>query len=246
MTAVALSAIRSRAALRANETVGTSTRNTTSAVNDMINESLQAYYLMLTDAGHPQRVTRTTATTSASTALSNGWPANEYVALPSDFLALLSIATVLDSGEELPMEPFSESEYSEFIGSIQTTGYTGPPIKYRIAENTNGLKIARLWPRADAVYTIKIVYIPTPAALSADGDTFNFFMGGAEWVVCDVALKILANNNLPEQMPAIERLQAKAQDTLLRHARRQNRAGTLTMRDTRSRNLRNHFANRWR
>lgn len=224
MATLTLAELRTRVAARAAVVVATDARHTPTVANQYINESLEEYYLELTKCGHPQRVTRGTATTSGGTALSNGWPTNHYVALPADFFALLG-AWRVESDESLcALTPFAEREF-------QDAPPNGRPFKFRIGENTAGTRILRLLPSADAAYTIVFTYIPLPTALAADGNSQNFFPGAAEFVVCDAALKILDDDGAQEgaQYQAVLARRERAREKLYQFASRQNRAGPLTI-----------------
>lgn len=229
-----LAELRALVAKAADIDVGTSERHTTAQVTARVNLSLQAYQSCLVDAGHSQRETRATATTSASESVSNGWPANHYVALPADFLSLLAAKIVpSSSGQEFMLKPLPET-HSDLITEWSETGL---PLYYRLSENTAGTKILKLYPPADAAYTIVTIYTPQMTALSADGDTYNFFPGTSDYVVCDAAMWFLEADGVQEggQYNALARRRDEALYRLKEYAHRQNRAGPPQIRDVRRR-----------
>lgn len=224
MTTLTRTEIRTRVAARAAVTIGSSARHTETVVNQYINEALEEYHLALTECGHPQEVTRATATTSGSTALSNGWPTNSFVALPADFMTLLGAFRVEDDESTCTLVPFAEREAEDVASS-------GRPYKFRVAKNTAGTKILRLLPAADAAYTIIVTYNPTPTSLGSDGSSIAFFPGTAEFVVSDAALRILEDDGVQEgsQYQAVMARREQARERLYKFASRQNRAGPMTI-----------------
>lgn len=236
MAAIALSSLRSRVAARAAVVIGAGLRHEPSTVNGYINEALEEYHLVLTDAGHPQRETRTTLTTTTGTTLVDGWPANQFVELPADFLQLRGVS--IDTGStQIPLRPFTEREVSVDVG--WTLAPAGQPERFRVSRNDDGEYILRLLPPSNSAYTLVVVYTPTITQLSADGDTFNFFPGTAEFVVCDAALKVLEDDGVQEgnQYQAIMARRERAASRLALFARKSNRAGPSGMIDVR-RNVR--------
>ncbi len=217
-----LSELRARVATRAAVVVGAGIRHTADGVDEYINESIESYHLELTECGHPQRVKRGTASTSASSTPTNGFPAYSYVELPEDFLALLGVWRMNTDGTARPLDAFAESDFA-------LVAETGPVARFRVGENDEGLKILRLLPNADDVYTIAFTYVPLPTELEEDGDTFAAFPGGIEFVVCDAALKVLTDDGAQESshmQACLQRREASRQE-IYKYAKSQNRAATL-------------------
>jgi hypothetical protein len=193
MSTLSLIEIRNAAQRITDVVIGPAERFTVEDVDRMINESLEQYWLLLTDSGDPQRVTRATLTTSASTTVTNGWPANEAVTLPTDFMALLSAKIQTAVGSERKLEVFGEADtttnWDYFSPGV------GEPSQVRIGSDSAGGKVLRLKPSANGEHTIVITYIPLPALLQGDDETFTFVPGTADWVISDVALKILEQDD---------------------------------------------------
>ena len=233
MTELSLSTMRAAIAERVQVTIAPNERFTPTIVNAAINEAIEAYHLCLVDAGAPQRERRTTLTTTSSDTASNGWPGNQFVALPTDFLQLRYAAVLIDA-REYGLTPYVESQ-AEDMGTWFSQS-TGMPTQYRISEGTDGAKILRLLPAADDAYTIVVVYTPLIAQLDSDNDTFDFFPGTQDYVICDVAMKLLEGDDLMgQQYSALSQRKAEAYDRLKRHAAKQDRAGVKSMVDTRRR-----------
>jgi hypothetical protein len=246
MPTYTLLTLRNLAEHASGEVIAPDKRQTPTLVNALLNESLAQYYLQLTDCGHPHATTRAELTTSSSTTVTTGWPANTFVALPTDFMALLAIRIQTTAGAWRTMQPYSESS-DDHDGWFWAGQETAMPTEYRIGSNTSGAPILRLRMPADAAYTIEIVYVPTPAELTESG-TAVLLPGTADWVVCDVALKMLESIGVPEANQA-QALMARKQaaDVALRtYAGRRDRAGTVGMRDTRSARALNRSATLWR
>lgn len=217
-------------------------RHTPTVVNALINAELEKYHLALTDRGHPQRITRTTVTTSATTTVTLGWPLNEYVTLPADFLALRSMH-LIEGEERMLMSPFTEPDRDTWEGPSPAR-----PELFQLAETTTGTKIARIWPAADAAYTLEVTYIPTATTLDEDGDEFTFFPGTQDLVVCSVAMQMLEADGVQEQAQyqALAGRAARAGQILTEFAPRQNRAGPRVMKDVGSLRTRNRLMRDWR
>jgi hypothetical protein len=224
MSTLSLIEIRNAAQRITDVVIGPAERFTVEDVDRMINESIEQYWLLLTDSGDPQRVTRATLTTSASTTLTNGWPANEAVTLPTDFMALLSAKIQTAVGSERKLEVFGEADtttdWDYFSPGV------GEPSQVRIGRDSAGGKVLRLKPAANGEHTIIITYIPLPALLQGDDETFTFFPGTADWVICDVALKILEqDDNIGALAQAQQGRKNNAELAMRQNASRQNRAG---------------------
>lgn len=237
MAVLKLSELRARAVYRVQADVGPDERHTSDMLDAMINDALEEYHLIRTGTtgGHPESVTRGTATTSASTTVTLGWPLNEYITLPSDFLSLLSMRIQPDVGRWVGMEPFSErqrNDYEDTYYYYDETTTTGLPRYYRLANDTSGNDIARLYPPADAAYTIEFTYVPTPTLLVADDDPYNFYPGTQDYVVCGAAIRILESDGIQEgpQYNALVRRKDECEQTLKKYVARKNRSGTAHVR----------------
>jgi hypothetical protein len=228
MPSYSLSTLRSQIGALANVTIQASGRYPVATINTWINTAIGRYWQLYT-CESDRVLSRALLTTSASVTLSNGWPSNEFVALPADFFALKSLmlqgSTV---GTKRRLTEMAESDREQY-----PTGVVREPEVYRLANNTAGASIARLWPACDAVYTIECLYVPTPAVLALDADTFNFLIGTEDVVICDVALRILEQDGVPEgsQYQAIAQRRNEAMQALERYSSA-DRATALTMRDT--------------
>lgn len=225
----------------ADVVTGGASRHATDTLNSWINTSLEAYHAVLTDEGPPQRATRTTLTTSASTTVADGYPANERVVLPTDFAELLEVY-VEHGSTRRPIRPFGGIDVALGTEDYWPTESVQPsiPERYEVTRSSAGAAVLRLLPPCDGVYTIGIHYVPTFTALTADSSTYPFLDGTSDAVVCDVALKILERDGAQEaaQYRAIRDRRDAALMVLRRKARRMNRAGPHAMIDVRGRTRR--------
>lgn len=214
-----LEELRERALIRADVVASAAGKHDPDVVDQYVNEALEEYHLELTECGHPQKFRRTTLSTTASSAVTNGIPAHGYVTLPSDFMQLLGIWIVEDDGSHTPLDAFTEHDY-------MNAGDTGKPLRFRLAEDDDGLKVVRILPNADAVYTIAVTYVPNPEQLEHDSASFTFFPGTAELVICDAALRLLEDDGVQEgsHYQAVQARREQARQRLYKHAMRQNRA----------------------
>jgi len=162
-------------------------------LNAYINDSVAALYeLLLTADRSRYRSTSTVSIVSGTV---------EY-ALPSDFLYLITV-DVTDSGNPSgyrDMQQFNERERNE-VGSASG--------KNDLFYYLRGDKFC-VWPKPafSEATCIRINYVPTPTALSADTNTFDFHIG-YDWVVNDVCLKCATKANASPTVWAMERRRAE-------------------------------------
>lgn len=228
------------------EVIGPDKRQRPDVVQMLLNESLAQYWMALTDGGHPHATTRTTLTTSATTTDALGWPANSYVSLPTDFMALLSARIQTTNGAWVTMRPYGETD-TEAVDMLFSSDTTGMPIEFRLGTASDATDIMRLRPYAAGAYTIEVVYVPKPTLLGSS-DTARMIPGTADWVICDTALKVLESVGVPEanQAQALMSRKNQAHQVLTDFARRKNRAGPTGMQDTRAASRSTRYGSFWR
>lgn len=226
-TSITLANMRTLVASLSGITIGSEERFTASIVNTMIRESFAQYWLALAEFGHPQRITRTTLTTSSVTTASNGWPTNQRVALPSDFLSLLSAQIEDTSGAHIRLTQFSGIDVSNNEFPFDAVA-AGTPRQVRVAEGTDGAKVLRLKPPADGTYTITITYVQSPPALGDADDAveMDFFPGTMDMVSMDVCLKMHEMDaEFGQQSQAWTARRDRAEAVLRRYAATQFKGG---------------------
>jgi hypothetical protein len=198
-----LSAMRDR--VRFLGTYENSTKFTSALLNGEINAALAELYELLDDAHGGYFDKEATVATVASTAT---------VSLPSDFWRLRGV-DILISGKYYSLRQIGLDERNDF----QTS--TGRPAAYRTtAGGTRGT--LTLYPIPSGVETIRIVYSPTYTPLVADGDSFEFYNGLEDYVICGALLRL----DQREERPLGERQQelARIKDRVVKGAARRRSA----------------------
>lgn len=166
-----------------------------SYVNGEINAALAELYEIVTDANEGYYDTEATTPTVAN---------QRHVDLPADFWRLRAVDR-LESGTD---------EYVELrqvgIGERNSFVVSGTPVAYRISVGGARGRL-QLYPKPDAVFTIRLIYTPTLTALASDGATFEFFNGWEEYVVLAALLRIDQREERPigERMAELERAKAR-------------------------------------
>lgn len=189
----------------------TTGRHTTANLNRRINQAIQQFNRLVTDNGCTYYIKQTSGTTNtSSTPDTAGWAPRDYIAMPSDFYHLEGIDITVGS-LTAPMMDYGMLERNMFrmIPSWLSTGGIGTPVFYKLGgTNQAGNIVAKIIPGADAAYPYVIWYLPIPADLVADGDTFDGVAGYEEWVVYRAVMDSLIKdaNSQPYQIAAAEAL----------------------------------------
>lgn len=141
-------------------------------VTTYINASVaELHDLMIASYGNEYKVTAYTFSTVAGTATS---------ALPSAFYKILGL-DVQSGGDWHSLKQFNFNERN------RTTDDVGAPsLRYRLIGDN-----IMFSPTPDAVYSMKLWYIPKATALSSGSDTLDDLNSFAEYVIVDVAIKML-------------------------------------------------------
>lgn len=220
--------------------VGSGMRHETTTIHEWINDAIAQYELALTDHGHPNRLARTTVTTTATaTANADGWPQNEFVALPTDLLELHRLA-IVDGETREQLHPFTEGEVEGMYGdedwsAIDWGWSPGRPRRYRLSRIRDASQdtqiYARLLPACDAAYTIEVIYQPEPPVLSDDADQIWVFPGTRDYIVCSACLSLMEFDGLQEQevYQAMTTRIARCEQILAERAGRMDHEGIQTM-----------------
>jgi hypothetical protein len=213
--------------------------NTT--LDSLINTAIQAYTVrkQLLDAAD---TTRTTLSTSSSTSVvsATGFPANEHVVLPSDYVSLESVY-LAGTNSRIQLQALAESDRYDW-----TTLPMGPPTHFATAHAKDGSDILRLWPPCAAVYTLEVIYQNTPTSLSASGDFWNYIYGTEDAVVCDVAIRLAEMDGIPEpdQYRSLQTRREEAYGRMAQLLSSQDN-GVWGMRDTETIDKTNVLRARW-
>lgn len=227
---ITLAQLRAEVGYAADVTVGDD-RYPNAMVNSWINQAIQNYQVLRRQNKTADTKVTTLVSSVSTTPGDGGWPANQTLLLPDDFQSLVSVYYVSGS-TRVQMTSLGPVDLSNDIVPI-----AGVPTQYSIIDATTAEDARlRLWPPASGVYTFEVVYVPEPATLVADGDSWDYAPGTLDLVVCEVALKVLDRDGVPEpqQYQALQNRKLVAEQALKRHAYRD--PGVLTMRNTREAN----------
>ncbi len=227
MQTLTLEQLRQRVIDATQLDVSGESRHTPTKVDALINEALYAYHSCLVDANPAYREKRATLTTSSSTTDDDGWPANEAVSLPADFQALKSV--VLVTGDI--------REYLNQAGEAEQhlLATTGEPRAYRLSQDNDEAWVLRVFPPSDAAHTLVITYTSKPAELTHAGAEASLYEGTADYVVCDVVMRLLEDDGMQEsgKYQAAARRHQAALERLERYVPRTDRSGPSRVVNTR-------------
>lgn len=133
---------------------------------------------------------------------------NTY-ALPTGFYKLRGVDLVLSSTESIPLRKFNFAERNARDLSLSVRG--GKEVQYRIVGDT-----LHLQPAASAAGNYQLWYIPIYTPLAAESDTVNGIQAWEEYIVVDVAIKMLTKEESDtsslerEKANLLRRIQAMA------------------------------------
>lgn len=197
MATVTLSTLRDR--VRALGNYENSARFTSSFLNDQINAALGELYELIAETNEGYFDTTATTTTVAG---------NANVTLPSDFLHLRGVDISI-GGTWIELRQIGIQERNVY----QNSG--GQPLAYRVSADVQSGSSQRgglvLYPTPSATYTIRFVYEPSRALLSADGDTIEDFNGWSDYIVTAALLRCDEREQRPlgERMAKLEAIRRR-------------------------------------
>lgn len=171
-----------------------STAFTSAFLNEWINKGLEEYHEVVADSfeGYLDKVDASLVTVSGT----------QTVALPSDFYRLRALDKQLGTYEHVPLRHLSLLDSYRFQGQGSPAGYM------LFGGTTNALPgRIRLFPVPDAVYTLRLTYVPTFTALVSDADTATFLPNGDEFVVYAALVHL---DERDERNPAVRMQQRDA------------------------------------
>lgn len=149
-----------------------------SELNSYINNSIAELHDIMCEAYSSDYYVQST-----EFAVSSG--VNSYP-LPSDFYILKGVDLKLDNQDFITVKPFNFNERNRFseLGVWDLAGVTN--VRYRIVGNNIVFN-----PTPDRNVTIKLWYVPVATKLVNDTDTLDDFNAFSEYVIVDVAIKML-------------------------------------------------------
>lgn len=189
MTAITLSTFRSRIRLLGD--YSNSGVFTDAFLTDQVNEAIGEYSDLLDSVWEGYRDKTGTVATVASTAT---------VALPADFLKARAVDILIDASRYVPLRQLQPGSAYGFDGT------SGRPVGYlHVGANLE------LFPTPDAVYTIRLRYVPTATVLSADGDSVDIPNGWEGFVIHTALLRLdeREQRDVGERLAIIDRFRQR-------------------------------------
>lgn len=218
---------------------GATSRHTDKKLVRALNQSIQAFRLMISEHS-PYYITSTTTASSSATV---------SLAAITDIVAIYGV-DVSVSGEMRELYPFQLSERNRWESS--TTSETGIPTAYRYS---GGSLLIR--PTPDGSYTYTIWYLPTGTdmtatydaddALATSSSSFDGIAGWEDWIVYDTALRISSRDaGVNDNFELLSAELARIQMRLINDAKKRTRDKPVRRIDTRARRAQLQAINRWR
>lgn len=247
-----MSRTRTLANLRADvrwisDTEGLTLRHTDANVNRAINQAVQAFRLMLADHGSSFYLREASFATVAGTDT-----VDLSLVASGNVVQVYGIDVSVD-GEWRELFEFSFAERNRYQDSWSGDN-RGTPTYYQIlnigtvnAPTGASAGDLRLMPTPDAVYTMRVFYLPVLADMSADGDFFNGLAGWEDWVVYEAALRLCERDaGGGDNLEGIRAGLARVETRIKRAASRLNRPHVLRRVDTLGRRRDIEAFNRWK
>ncbi len=124
--------------------------------------------------------------------ISLGSTTDEYE-LPADFYKLLGVDLVLSANpshndQAITIEPFNLQERNRYKNSYLYTGGFDGNVRARYRLRANKISII---PSSTGANTLRVIYVPTLEDMALDGDTFDGVNGWEEFIVLEVAIKMM-------------------------------------------------------
>ncbi len=206
---------------------GATARHTDKKIVRALNQSQQAFRLMVSIAGHPYYISDEVKSVGAGS--------NTFTPTSTDIVAVLGLDVLVDS-DLIELVEFQFSERNKYPLS-----QTGRPVMFRyMAEEIT------IQPTSDADYTFRIWYLPVGTEFTAtyDGNdmitasssSFDGIAGWEDWLVYDSALRISTRDaGVNDNFELIQAELGRIERRILAEAKKRVRVGPLHRVDTRGR-----------
>lgn len=119
-------------------------------------------------------------------------------ALPNDFYKLMGVDYVTSASQAITLKAFKWQERNRFKEPFYNTA------NYNLMYQIRGNDLVFV-PVPNGNQNMKLWYVPVPASLSSDSDSFNGINGYEEYIVIDAAIKM----RVKEESPVDELMMAK-------------------------------------
>ncbi len=229
---VTLANLRSDVVRRA-DVEGMSDRYPNADVDRMIRTSIGAFRDLVSQNGHHHYL-RSFATTCNIFA-----PAAKYDAIdiptPADLVRVYGVDLTVNNREH-SLDTFEMAErnaYNDRPSGIPRSFRARFPVDSLQGSNPEGLWVI---PRPDKAYAARIFYLPAldSTSFDTDGETYDFINGWEEWVICDVARKILTQEQDAQAFGVVSATLARIEAAIEHHAPRKVRSGPSRVTETRN------------
>lgn len=118
----------------------------------------------------------------------------EY-ALPDDFMALVGVDWI-NGNARLPLEPFALNDrgvHPDADSAFLALDPWTPALRYDVRySGIDGSGVRLVFDRDPPTGTVDVLYVQAPQLLALDADEFDGIAGWEDWVILDVAIKMLA------------------------------------------------------
>lgn len=224
---VTLAELETRVRWQANA-VGATLRHTSTRIRVEINQSIQRFRWLVTDAGNPfylETVGVTIAAGSAS-AINGVTPPWQTLSIAAGTVAVHDVLLREEAGGE-----FRKLDAVSLDGGTQYGTQAGVPQAWT-ALTPSSLAV---FPPPDRAYSLLVRYIPLLADLENDADTFEGHAGWEMWIVWDVLNKLVHRDSKPELIASIKDERAEIERLIRSQASRFQRSAPRRRLDTRGR-----------
>jgi hypothetical protein len=177
---VSLASLKEQARFRADQV--NSGFVSDSELRGYINASLTELYDLLVAAYGDDYYTKTVPQSITSTGA-------EYYALASDFYKLQGVDLQMDSVNWKTLKPYMFSERNRWGG---VGAWNDGGCKYKLMGTNLYLK-----PVPPVGKVLQVWYVPICPSLAVDADEFDFINGWEEYVIVDVAIKMMVKEESP-------------------------------------------------
>jgi len=195
-----------------------------------LNQSIQEFREIVSDAGHPYFLVQSTGTLALGATSPYPFGALTVSSLSPGFLRPygfdVKVGNVWTS-----LEPVNFEERNDWQGDWLSGSTTGQPRAFFLF-NASQLAYA---PASNAAYPYILYYLPVHTDLSADGDTFDGIAGWEEWVVFNAGNKLLLRDYQSEQIVVFAAERDRLMQTILSRVNHRQRAGATKRTDVRGR-----------
>ncbi len=206
---------------------GVTARHTSARVRRAINQSIQEFRELVSDAGHPYFLRLSTDSLDVGPSGDHAFGTIDISALSPAFLRAYGL-DIKVCGVWTPVPPINFEQRNDWQYGTSSNGQ--PQGFFLFNETEVGFA-----PAADQAYEYKLYYLPTWTDLEDDDDTFDGLSGCEEWVVFNAAAKLKLRDNFGEEYAAFAAERQRLLEGILARSRSRQHAGATGRNDVRGR-----------